>query len=96
MRWCRISARCADIALPDAGGKLLIRKQRNRYMVGLTSLEIEFCNLVITAADTAKRKLVKLKDARAQLLADTFRANKKADTKAIDEGVTMAACWSRR
>ena len=62
------------------------RKQRE----GIEA-EMNRATVVITAADTAKRKLAELKDARAQLLADAFRSNKKAETKAIDAELTTAA-----
>lgn len=62
-----------------------------RKQLDAIEAEINRATVVITAADTAKRKLAELKDARAQLLADAFRANKKADTKAIDAELNASA-----
>lgn len=62
------------------------RKQRE----GIEA-EMNRATVAINAADAAKNKLAELKAQRATLLADAFRANKKADTKAIDAELTTAA-----
>jgi predicted nucleic acid-binding Zn-ribbon protein len=59
----------------------------------LESIETEQarCNAVLAATETAKSRLADLKAQRATLLADAFRANKKADTKQIDSDLSTAA-----
>ena len=53
--------------------------------------EIGRCNFALAATENAKTKLADLKAQRATLLADAFRANKKADTKQIDGDLSMVA-----
>jgi hypothetical protein len=53
--------------------------------------EIGRCNFALAATETAKTKLADMKAQRATLLADAFRANKKADTKQIDGDLSSAA-----
>lgn len=58
----------------------------------LESIEREIlrCTDVLEAGDTAKRKLDAIKEERAQLLAQAFRADIKPDTKAIDMQLASA------
>jgi predicted nucleic acid-binding Zn-ribbon protein len=53
--------------------------------------EIGRCNFALAATETAKTNLANMKAQRATLLADAFRANKKADTKQIDGDLSTAA-----
>jgi len=58
----------------------------------LVSIEREIlrCTDVLEAGDTAKRKLDAIKEERAQLLAQAFRADIKPDTKTIDMQLASA------